>query len=55
MRELDVTSILVAAGIGAVVLWLVGKKYGFDAGPSLVAGLIVGASVQIGVRATGVS
>ena len=57
MRELDATSIIVAAFVGGLILAIIQKfKPLFSSYfQAFVIGLIVGATVQISVRATGVS
>ncbi len=66
MSELDITSILVAAGLGAAILTVVDQALNttvfkdLNSIPQSVAtdllfGALVGASVQIGVRLIGVS
>jgi len=57
MRELDITSLAIAALIGGVILSLINKLYPLFSSDTqaFIVGVLVGGSVQVGVRATGVS
>jgi len=58
MRAPDLTSVLVAGGIGAVVLLLVASFQSdnkLSVGDAMQFGFLTGVGVQIGVRILGVS
>jgi hypothetical protein len=60
MEELDITSVIVAGILGAILLWAVDYALSLpdETSPAttiLGAGLVVGAGVQVGVRLLGVS
>lgn len=59
MKAPDVKSVVVAALLGSVALWLIDKMYNqsqpTDDAKDFTIGALVGAVVQVGIRLLGVS